>query len=72
MAERAAQLVVKDGAPRIMACFDPGWRDDDVAGVRQGDGAAAQGLNGKQDEQRNASEHDLLHTPAAVLVLPRA
>ena len=34
MAQRAAQLVVKNAAPRIMPRFKPGRCNDDVARVR--------------------------------------
>src|SRR6267378_3431147 len=70
LAQRAAQLVVEDRAPRTVARFIPGRRDDGVARVRQRNRAAAEGLNGEQNAERNAPDHDLLHTPAGARVLP--
>jgi len=72
LAQCATQLVVQNGAPRIMSRFKPGRCNDDVARVRQRDRAAAKGLNGEQKHERDAFQHGLLHTPTASRVLPRA
>src|SRR6185503_3527514 len=72
MAQRAAHLVVENGAPRIVARLDARRRRNDVARMRERDRAPAEGLDDEQEQERNAPEHGLFHTPAGTLVLPRA
>ena len=59
MTQRAAQLVVENGAARIVARFNPGWCRHHVARVRERDRTPPEGLNDEQEEKRNASEHGL-------------
>ena len=61
VAQRAAHLVVENGAPRIVARLDTRRRRNDVARMRECDRAPAEGLDDEQEEERNALEHGLFN-----------